>query len=293
MATREASAESNLALDTTPKPKRRRRKRGWFLGAYTGVVIAYLFTPIVIMIVFSFNDFGGRFNFVWQRFTLEHWKNLFDIPDLTQSVQLSLVIAALASLTATILGTLIALALTRYNFKLRSGLNLFIFLPMATPEIILGVSLLGFFVTLNVARGFTTILIAHIMFCISYVVVTVKARTAGFDNNLEEAAQDLGANPWTTFWTVTFPLIFPGILAAGLLAFVLSLDDYVITEFNAGATLTFPRYVFGATRFGIPGQVNVFGTIIFMVGVVYVIGSLFRARKQKDKPLPALEAGGR
>jgi spermidine/putrescine transport system permease protein len=276
-----AAADQTRAGSTAPK--RKRRMGGHFLGIYTGLVIAYLFTPIVVMIVFGFNDFSGKFNFVWESFTLEHWKNLFDIPELTEAVQISLVIAALASLVATILGTLIALALTRYSFKARSGLNLFIFLPMASPEIILGTSLLGLFVTLNFARGFITILIAHIMFCISYVVVTVKARTSNFDNNLEEAAQDLGANPWTTFWTVTFPLIFPGILAAGLLAFVLSLDDYVITEFNRGSLVPFPAYVFGATRFGIPGQVNVYGTIVFMIGVGYVVVSLLRGRIQERR----------
>ena len=286
MAVRETTAPSRLALEKKPR-RRRGPGKGPFLGIYSGVVIAYLFLPIVVMIVFGFNDFGGKFNFVWRSFTFEHYQNLFELPDLTNAIKTSLIIATLASLVSTILGTCIALALTRYNFKARSGLNLFIFLPMATPEIILGVSLLGMFVTINFARGFLTILLAHIMFCVSFVVVTVKARTAGFDSNLEEAAGDLGANPWTAFWTVTFPLIFPGILAAAMLAFVLSLDDYVITEFVAGGELTFPRYVFGATRFGIPGQVNVFGTIIFMIGVVYVIVSLLRARRS-DKTPPAL-----
>ena len=283
MAATETRERSGLALEKKP----RRRKgfgQGRFLGIYTGAVIAYLFLPIVVMIVFGFNDFGGKFNFVWRSFTFEHWQNMFELPDLTNAIKLSLTIAVLASLIATILGTCIALALTRYRFRGREGLNLFIFLPMATPEIILGVSLLGMFVTVNFTRGFTTILLAHIMFCISFVVVTVKARTAGFDHNLEEAAGDLGATPWVTFWTVTFPLIFPGILAAAMLSFVLSLDDYVITEFVAGAELTFPRYVFGATRFGIPGQVNVFGTIIFLIGVIYVIVALLRARRADNTP---------
>lgn len=283
MAVQEKTVDSGLTLE--PAPRRRRRFwEGRLLGLYSGAVIAYLFLPIVVMIVFGFNDFGGRFNFVWRRFTFEHYENLFQLPDLTNAIKVSLIIATVASLVATVLGTCIALALSRYRFRGRGGVNLFIFLPMATPEIILGVSLLGMFVTINFARGFMTILLAHIMFCVSYVVVTVKARTAGFDQNLEEAAQDLGARPWTTFWTVTFPLIFPGILAAAMLAFVLSLDDYVITEFVAGAELTFPRYVFGATRFGIPGQVNVFGTIIFMIGVVYVVISLLRARRGDKMP---------
>jgi len=234
------------------------------------------------MTLFGFNDHTGRFNLTWEGFTLEHYRNVFQIPELVSSLKNSLVIAALSTIVATILGTLIALALTRFRFRGRSGLNLFIFIPMATPEIILGVSLLTMFVSLNVTTGFTTILIAHIMFSISYVVVTVKARTSGLDGSLEEAASDLGATPWVTFWTVTFPLIFPGIMAAALLAFVLSIDDYVITTFNSGATVTFPLWIYGVSRFGVPAQVNVMGTIMFSIGVVYVIVSLVREKRTKS-----------
>jgi spermidine/putrescine transport system permease protein len=254
-------------------------RRGRFLPIYTGAVIAYLFLPIAVMILFGFNDYRGRFNFTWEGFTLRWYRNLFDYPELTLALKNSLTIAAISTLIATILGTLVALALTRYRFRGRSAMNLFIFLPMASPEIVLGASLLSLFVTLNLARGFTTIVIAHIMFSISYVVVTVKARTSTFDMNLEDAAQDLGATPWITFWTVTFPLIFPGILAAGMLAAVLSIDDYVITSFNAGGTTTLPLWIYGASRIGVPAQVNVMGTLIFMVGVVYVLVSLARAAR--------------
>ncbi len=256
-----------------------RKRREWFLPTYTALVFAYLLVPILIMALFGFNDHTGRFNLTWEGFTLEHYRNVFLIPELVSSLKNSLVIAALSTLVSCILGTLIALALTRFRFRGRSGLNLFIFIPMATPEIILGVSLLAMFVSLNVTTGFTTILIAHIMFSISYVVVTVKARTSGLDGSLEEAASDLGATPWVTFWTVTFPLIFPGIMAAALLAFVLSIDDYVITTFNSGATLTFPLWIYGVSRFGVPAQVNVMGTIMFSIGVVYVIVSLVRERR--------------
>ena len=162
-------------------------------------------------------------------------------------------------------------------------MNLFVFIPMATPEVVLGVALLAYFVTINFATGLTTIIIAHVMFSISYVVVTVKARTADFDQSMEEAAQDLGATPWTTFWTVTFPLIFPGIMAASLLAFVLSLDDYVITEFNSGRIETLPLWIYGISRFGVPAQVNVVETVIFAIGIIYVIASLGRARRQDRK----------
>lgn len=265
----------------------RRPKREWILPTYTGLVIAYLLIPIVVMMLFGFNDYPGKFNFVWEGFTLEHYRKLFDIPELTQALRNSLVIAAITSVVATALGTLIALALTRFSFRGRSGLNLFIFIPMATPEIVLGVSLLSMFVAIGFARGFPTVLIAHIMFSISYVVVTVKARTSGFDRSLEDAARDLGADGWTTFWTVTFPLILPGIAAGGLLAFVLSFDDYVVTAFNAGATITFPLWIYGASRFGIPAQVNVMATLIFLLGVSYVVLSLLREQRRAAAPDPS------
>jgi spermidine/putrescine transport system permease protein len=259
-------------------------KKGRGLAAYTGVVIAYLFIPIAIMILFGFNDPVGRFNFAWQGFTLDWYRRLFEIEDLTEALRNSLLAAAVATVISTILGSLMALALTRYRFRGRGLMNVFIFLPMATPEIVMGVSLLGLFVTLDVARGAVTVFIAHILFCVSYVVVTVKARTSGLGRDYEEAAQDLGAAPWTTFWTVTFPMIFPGIMAASLLAAALSIDDYVITSFNAGPFQTFPLWVYGASRIGVPPQVNVMGSILFMVGVVSVVISLLRARRVGAAP---------
>lgn len=255
-------------------------RRPRLLPVYTGLVIAYLFVPIVVMILFGFNDPRGRFNFAWQGFTLQWYRELFDVPELTTALRNSLVVAGISTAVATILGTMVALALSRYRMRGRSALNVFVFLPMATPEIVLGVSLLSLFVTLGVPRGGETIVIAHVLFSISYVVVTVRARLAGLDHSLEDAAQDLGATPWTTFWTVTFPLIFPGVLAAALLAFVLSIDDYVITSFNAGGTVTFPLWVFGASRIGVPPQVNVMGTLIFLLGVVYVVVSVWRGRER-------------
>jgi spermidine/putrescine transport system permease protein len=256
------------------------RKRAWFLGGYTGLAIAYLYIPVLVMIMFGFNDFAGRFNFEWRRPTLEHYRTLFDIPELTEALKNSLLIASISTIVATVLGTLIALAITRHSFRGRSALNLFIFLPMATPEIVLGVSLLAMFVTINMTRGFITIVVAHIMFSISYVVVTVKARTSGLDQSLEEAAKDLGAGPWTAFWTVTFPLILPGIAAASVLAFVLSIDDYVVTTFNSGATITLPLWIYGVSRFGVPAQVNVIGTLIFAIGVLYVIVMMLRGSRE-------------
>ena len=272
------------------------RRRGWVLPVYTAVVLLYLFFPIAVMMLFGFNDIRGRFNFTWQGFTLEHWGQILDIPELTAAIRNSLIIAAISTVVATTLGTMIALALTRHRFRGRGSTNMFIFLPMATPEVVLGASLLSLFVTAAFARGFVTILIAHIMFTISYVVVTVKARTQGFNAEWEEAAKDLGATPWTAFRTVTFPLIFPGVLAAAVLGFALSVDDYVITLFNAGATLTFPLWVVGASRFGVPPQVNVMGTLIFVVGVALALGSVAIQRRsyrtaQPEDIAPRMPAG--
>ena len=247
------------------------RRRGWVLPVYTAVVFLYLFIPIAVMILFGFNDIQGRFNFEWQGFTLRWYRELFQIPDLVPAVRTSLLVAAISTVIATALGTMMALAMTRYRFRGRGSSNLFIFLPLATPEIVLGASLLSLFVTMSVARGFVTIVLAHVMFNISYVVVTVKARTQGFNREWEEAAKDLGATPWVAFRTVTLPLIFPGVLAAAVLAFALSVDDYVITLFNAGQTITFPLWVVGASRFGVPPQVNVMGTILFLTGVILAV----------------------
>jgi len=274
------------------KPQVKVKRGGRFLPIYTGAVIAYLFIPIAVMALFGFNNPRGRFNFQWQGFTLNWYRNLFEIPELAQGMRNSLLIAAVSTLIATILGSLIALALSRYRFRGRAGFNLFIFVPMATPEVVLGVSLLSLFVTLNMGRGILTIVIAHIMFSISYVVVTVRARTANLDRSLEDAAQDLGATPLTSFWTVTFPLIFPGILAAGFLAFALSIDDYVITSFNAGSTITFPLWVYGASRIGVPPQVNVMGTLLFLFGAIYAAVAIVRGRRQENlSPPPVLSKG--
>ena len=256
------------------------------LPVYTSLVVIFLFLPIVVMAVFGFNDIQGRFNFTWQGFTLEHWQNLFTrFPALNQSLINSLTVALVSTLVATTFGTLIALALTRYEFRGRGPLNLLIFLPIATPEIVLGASLLALFVSSGVDRGLPTVTIAHIMFNISFVVVTVRARIAGFDRNLEEAAMDLGADEWTTFRKVTFPLIFPGILAAGLLAFALSVDDFVITQFTAGQTVTFPLWVYGASRIGVPPQVNVMGTLIFVIALVGIaLWIVFQRREVSARP---------
>jgi spermidine/putrescine transport system permease protein len=261
----------------------------WFranvLYLYTGFAVLYLMLPVLVIILFGFNDPAGRSNFVWQGFTLDYWLNPLGVAGLADAVVLSLEIAFLSTLVATILGTLIALALVRYGFRGRGAANMLIALPMATPEIVLGASLLTMFVAIGrppfFPLSFFTILIAHIMFNISYVVVTVRARLAGFPRHLEEAAMDLGANEWTTFWKVTFPLILPGIMAAALLAFSLSIDDFVITNFTSGKTQTFPMYIYAKSRIGIPVQVNVIGTLIFVIAVGSVLISTLAQRRDR------------
>ena len=253
------------------------------LTAYSILFFIYLLLPIAVVVVFSFNHPTGKFNYVWQGFTWDNWRYWDGVPGIRSALFLSLEIALLASLIATALGTLIALALVRYNFRGRGGTNVLIFLPLSTPEIVLGASLLTLFLNLNVVFGFWTILIAHVMFCISFAVVTVKARLIGFDRHLEEAAMDLGANEWVTFRKVTLPLIAPAILAALLLCFAISIDDFVVTYFNAGSETTFPLFVWGAARIGAPPQVNVIGTAIFAVAVVAMLTNvLVQMRRERS-----------
>jgi spermidine/putrescine transport system permease protein len=257
------------------------------LTVFALLAFAYLLVPIAVVVLFSFNDPAGRFNFTWQGFTLDNWKNWDGVPGLRAAITLSVEIALISSVVATALGTLIALALVRYRFRGRGTTNLLIFLPMSTPEIVLGASLLTLFINRHVTNvlqlGFWTIVIAHVMFCISYVVVTVKARLIGFDRHLEEAAMDLGANELATFRLVTLPLIAPAILSAALLSFALSIDDFVITYFNAGPEITFPIFVWGAARVGAPPQVNVIGTAIFMLAVTaMVVNVLVQNRRARS-----------
>jgi spermidine/putrescine transport system permease protein len=254
---------------------------------YAFLGFAYLMLPIGVVIAFSFNHPQGRFNYVWDGFTLDNWKNWDGVPGLRSALVLSIEIGLLASLLATALGTLIALALVRYRFRGRGATNILIFLPLSTPEIVLGASLLTLFGNRQISQivplGFWTILIAHVMFCISFAVVTVKARLIGFDRHLEEAAMDLGANEWATFTKVTLPLIAPAILASMLLCFAVSVDDFVVTYFNAGPRVTFPVFVWNSARVGAPPQVNVIGSVIFIVAVTGMVANVFvQIRRQRS-----------
>jgi spermidine/putrescine transport system permease protein len=272
------------------------RKRGldWILNSYAALGLVYLLIPIAIIIVFSFNDPRGRFNFIWQKFSFDAWTDPFGVPGIGDALRTSLEIAALSTLGATILGTITALALVRYEFRGRAPINFFIFIPLATPEVVLGAALLSQFLNLGAPQlGFATILIAHIMFNLSFVVITVRSRLIGFDRSLEEAAQDLGATPWETFRLVTLPLIMPGVVSAALLAFALSIDDFVITYFNNGSTITFPLFVWGAARVAIPPQIYVIATMIFLVTVAAMILTVWQQRRAErmatvrpDEPEP-------
>jgi spermidine/putrescine transport system permease protein len=249
------------------------------LNLYAALALIYLLLPIAVIVVFSFNDPQSRFNFVWHGFTLDYWKHPFDVPGLTEAMTNSLKIAAISTVVGTILGTMMALALVRYQFRGRGPTNFFIFLPLATPEVVMGASLLSLFLTLGTRTGFATIVIAHVMFIISFVVVTVRSRLIGFDRSLEEAAQDLGANGFQTFIRVTLPLIAPGVLAAALLGFALSVDDFVITNFNAGSTVTFPLYVWGAARVAVPPQIDIIATMIFFVTLLLMGLTVWQQRR--------------
>jgi spermidine/putrescine transport system permease protein len=257
------------------------------LTVYAMLVIAYLMLPIAVVILFSFNEPEGRFNYVWQGFTLDNWLN-WDAPiGLRDSLVRSLEIGVLSTIVATVLGTLIALAIVRHHFRGRGSANLLVFLPMSTPEIVLGASLLALFLQqTGVFRlGFWTIFIAHVMFIVSYIVVTVKARLIGFDRHLEEAAADLGADELTTFRKITLPLIAPAMLSAALLGFALSIDDFVITYFVAGGEQTFPVYVWGIARVATPPQVNVVASGIFLIAIAIALGNVLwqyrSARRQQ------------
>jgi spermidine/putrescine transport system permease protein len=262
------------------------------LTVYGALALGYLMLPIFVVIAFSFNDPAGKFNYTWKGFTLDNWGNPFGAPGIGSAVATSLEIAAIVTVVSTVLGTLIAMALVRYGFRGRGLTNFLIFMPISTPEIVLGASLLTLFLNFGVQLGFWTIVIAHIAFNISFVVVTVKARLVGFDLNLEDAAADLYAPPLQAFRYVTLPLIAPAILAGALLAFALSIDDFVITFFTAGIEQTFPIWVWGAARVGVPPQVNVIGTIIFVVAVGLMVGNILWQRRREKQELAALGEPG-
>lgn len=282
----------SLAVERLDKRSRdeggvRRRRWGRFaLPTYSWLVIAYLVFPIAVMIIYSFNKVVTGLqlvSFTWNGFTLDWYRQWSNVPGLTSAFWLSIRLAIVSTILATVLGTLLAIALVRYRkqrFRGKGFVEQVLFINIAAPEIVMGASLLGLFVTFNIGRGFLTLVLAHVMFSIAYVTVTVRARLSVYDRSLEEAAYDLGANPLTTFRLVTLPLIMPGVLAGALMAFALSIDDFITSNFVSGSSVPFPVWVYGATRVGTPPQVFVFGTLIFAVGIGFAVLSIFLAKKQ-------------
>jgi len=249
------------------------------LDVFGVAAIAYLLLPVVVVIAFSFNDPAGRFNYRWTGFTFDNWARPFGVPGLADSMLTSLEIAAIAAVAGCLLGTPLAMALARHRFRGRAATEGLVLLPMATPEVVLGASLLALFLNLGMPTGFGTIALAHTMFVTSFVVITIRARLVDLDRNLEAAAADLGAGPIATFRLVTFPLILPSIVAAALLAFLLSVDDFVITNFNSGTTVTFPLYVWGSARVGVPPQVNVIGSMLLLASLLVAALLMIRRRR--------------
>ena len=271
----------------TPNKRPALRQAGRFvLPTYSWLVIAYLVFPISVMVLYSFNKVTTglqQVSFSWNGFTTLWYQQWSNVPGLTSAFWLSIRLALVSTVIATALGTLLAIALVRYRgkkFRGKGAIEQILFLNIAAPEIVMGASLLALFVTFNIARGFLTLVLAHVMFSIAYVTVTVRARLSGFERSLEEAAYDLGANAFTTFRLVTFPLILPGVLAGALMAFALSIDDFVTSNFVSGSSVPFPVWVYGATRVGTPPQVFVFGTAIFAVGIGFAVMSIILGKKQ-------------
>ncbi len=274
-----------MSADLATKAPASVRLRNWFgenaLKVYALIAFFYLLLPVIYTFVFSFND-ADRTNIIWQGFTLDNWKNPCGAPQVCESVVNSVVLAFGVTVVSTILGTLIAFALVRYQFRGRGTTNLTIFLPMATPEVVLGSSLLALFLNIFVPLGFWTVFIAHVMFCISFVVVTVKARLASLDPRLEQAAMDLYANEREAFRKITLPLVAPGIAAAALLAFSLSFDDFIITNFNSGQFTTFPKFVYVSATRGIPAQANVIASAMFFIALAIVLVAQIRTIRRKE-----------
>ncbi len=257
---------------TVSRPGRVRRRRvgDMIVPIFAALAFVYLLVPVAYTVVFSFND-AGKTNLVWQGFTLENWQNPCGAPQVCEAFANSLQVGVVSTLIATALGTLVAIALVRFRFRGRASTNLLIFLPMSTPEVVLGAALLAQFLTVRVPLGFGTVVAAHVLFCISFVVVTVKARVSSLDPALEEAAADLYASPWQAFWRVTFPLLIPGIAAAALLAFSLSFDDFIVTNFTSGSYTTFPKFVYVSATRGIPPQANVISSFMFVLALAIVV----------------------
>lgn len=281
--TTQAGAAVAVAAEQPPTPKtvKGTPKWGdWSLRIVAGLVLVYLFIPIFVIVLFSFNDPKGKFNYSWQGFTLDNWLDPFKYPALTDAMKLSLNVAGVSTAVALVLGTLVAIALVRQRWRGQRAVDTFLVLPLTAPEVVMGASLLVLFLDLGWATGYVTIVLAHIAFEVSFIAMTVRARVRGFDWTLEDASMDLGASPTRTFFKVTLPLIVPGIVAAAMLSFALSLDDFIITYFVSGSTVTYPLYVNAAVKAAVPPQINVIATAILLVSLLLLaVGTLYRRKR--------------
>ncbi|HTR91570.1 MAG TPA: ABC transporter permease [Trebonia sp.] len=278
-----SAATLERAAGQEPRKKvRQRRKTGErLLHWFTWLLIIWLALPIAVVVAFSFNNPHGRYNYSWTGFTFKYWgSKLFAIPDLTTAVEHSILVAVVATVGATVLGTLVGLAVGKYKFRGQGATNLVQFAAISAPEVVLGSSLATFFLQAHIQEGALTVMAAHIMFCMSFVAITVRARVVGLDPSVEDAAKDLGAGPWDTFRLVTLPMIMPGVIAGAMLAFALSIDDFITTEFTSGSFVTYPLWIWSVSRQGLPPQVNVMGSIIFAVGVIFAIANSVISRRR-------------
>jgi spermidine/putrescine transport system permease protein len=281
--TTQAGAAGATAIDHPVEAKTVKGTPKWgdiLLRIVAGLVLLYLFLPIFVIVLFSFNNPRGKFNYSWQGFTLDNWADPFKYPALTNAMKLSINVAAVSTLVALVLGSLVAIALVRQRWRGQKAVDTFLILPLTAPEVVMGAALLVLFLDLGWATGYTTIVLAHIAFEVSFIAMTVRARMRGFDWTLEDASMDLGANATRTFFKVTLPLIIPGIVAAGMLSFALSLDDFIITYFVSGSTVTYPLYVNAAVKAAVPPQINVLATAILVISLILLtVGTLYRRKR--------------
>ena len=282
MSTQEAAVLGQASKVGGRGRSSRRGFGNWVLPVYSAAALLFLLIPIAYTFVFSFNQ-SLKSNISWRGFTFDNWTGVCKAQGVCEAFGNSLLIGVVATVLATVLGTMIALALVRYRFRFRSAISLLLFLPMATPEVVLGAGLAAEFLTAGVEKGIVTVILAHTMFCISFVVVTVKARVASLDPALEEAGRDLYGAPGQVFWRITFPLLLPGIISAALLSFSLSFDDFIITNFNSGAETTFPKFVYIAAARGIPAEANVIASAVFVLALAIVIVSQVSAAARKRR----------
>lgn len=255
------------------------RLKQWLFNGYSGLVYLFLYAPIILLIVYSFNK--SRFPTFWTGFTLEWYRVLFNDDLVGIALKNSLIVSISSTIISTIIGTMVAVAIERFRFRTKPAVDALLIMPIIIPDIAMAIMLLVFYNLINMNLGLTTIIISHTAFNISFVAIIVRARMASLGITLEEAASDLYANEWNAFWRVTFPLLIPGILGGALFAFTLSLDDYVITNFTSGpGSTTLPVRIIGMTRRNITPEINAISTMMLLTAMILVLLSLWLQRRE-------------